>query len=165
MAANQPTLVNHVILLAQVSPGVPHPSERYSLMGKNAIVMKSKQIVCDILGLVLDMEMEMRLSRFVAAFNRGEFKAEGGRSHPELTLATNTEWEALVEARWVCFAHVTTPRLLCLATRPPTHHIPTILTHPTPTPYAGAVGVRCGLRNLASCQFTQSGGHMNARWF
>jgi hypothetical protein len=71
-------------------------------MGKNSIVMKSKQIVCDILGLVLDMEMEMRLSRFVAAFNRGEFQAtaSGQRSHPGLSLAASTEWEALVDARW-----------------------------------------------------------------
>ncbi len=69
-------------------------------MGKNAIVMKSKQIVCDILGLVLDMEMEMRLSRFVAAFNRGEFSTHRpGQRHNGLSLADSTEWVALVDGR------------------------------------------------------------------
>jgi hypothetical protein len=43
-------------------------------MSKDPVVMRSKQIICDILGLVLDMDMEMRLSRMVAAFNRGDFK-------------------------------------------------------------------------------------------
>ncbi len=36
--------------------------------------MKAKQIICDIMGLVMDIEMEMRLSRFVTAFQRGDFK-------------------------------------------------------------------------------------------
>lgn len=86
--------------------------------------MKSKQIICDILGLVLDMEMEMRLSRFVAAFNRGDFRAAeevvGGLgdgpvvgrstgplgewakdSGPGLTLAASAELDAMDADRYV----------------------------------------------------------------
>jgi hypothetical protein len=42
-------------------------------MAKDAVIMRSKQTICDILGLVMDIDTEMRLNRFVVAYQRGQF--------------------------------------------------------------------------------------------
>jgi hypothetical protein len=62
----------------QVKENDSHPTERYTVMARDPIIMKSKQTICEVMGLVMDIEMEMRLSRFVSAFQRGDFKSLEG---------------------------------------------------------------------------------------
>ena len=55
--------------------------ERYTAMALDAVVMKSKTLICDIVSQVMDIDLEMRLSRFVTTYRAGAFDdvtASGG---------------------------------------------------------------------------------------
>jgi hypothetical protein len=55
----------------QEGPALP----RYEAMGGDSVVMSSKLVICDIVEMLMDICMEVRLTRFVKLYQSGVFKS------------------------------------------------------------------------------------------